>query len=128
MTRTPVDIDKPWHKSIPFSQGVVAEGKFLFTSGVTSRDDQGGVVGVGDMRRQMEKCFENLGDVLKAAGAEFGDVVKFTMYTTDIDAYRAHADVYRNHFINRPASTLIEISKLADPEMMVEIEAVVRLP
>lgn len=128
MNRQPVEIDKPWHKSIPFSQGVVAEGKFLFTAGITSRDDEGNVVGAGDIRRQMEKCFENLKDVLDAAGAGYGDVVKYTMYTTDIDAYRAHGDVYRNCFVDRPASTLIEISKLADPEMMVEIEAVVRLP
>lgn len=89
---------------------------------------EGRVVGAGDIRRQMEQCFANLGDVLRTAGAEFRDVVKWTMYTTDIDAFSQHADVYRSHFIDRPASTLVEVSRLVDPEMLVEIEAVARLP
>lgn len=128
MSRRVVEVDKPWPKSIPFSLGVVAEGRLLFTAGITARDPQGAVVGAGDIRKQMEQCFANFGDVLKAAGAGWGDVVKWTMYTTDIDAFSEHAEVYRRHFVDRPASTLIEVSRLVDPQMMVEIEAVVRLP
>ena len=128
MSRHVVEVDKPWPKSIPFSLGVVAEGRLLFTAGITARDPQGEVVGAGDVRRQMEQCFANLGDVLKIAGADWGDVVKWTMYTTDIDAFSTHADVYRRHFVNRPASTLVEVSRLVDPQMLVEIEAVVCLP
>lgn len=128
MGRRSVEVDKPWHKSIAFAQGVIADGELLFTAGITARDPDGNVVGAGDMRRQIEQCFANLGDVLAAAGAGFGDVVKYTMYTTDIDAFSQHADVYRRHFVDRPASTLIGVSRLASPDMLVEIEAVVRVP
>ena len=128
MSREPVHIDKPWVKKIAFAQGVTVEGKLLFSSGITSRAPDGSVVGVGDIRKQIETCFANLGDVLHAVGADFKDVVKYTMYTTDIDAFREHTDVYRAHFIDHPASTLVEVSKLAHPDMTVEIEAVARIP
>lgn len=128
MSREPVQIDKPWVRDSAFAQGVTVEGKLLYSSGITARAPDGSVVGVGDIRKQIEMCFENLGDVLRAVGADFGDVVKYTMYTTDIDAFREHTDVYRAHFIDHPASTLVEVSKLAHPDMTVEIEAVARVP
>lgn len=128
MSREPIHIDKPWVKKSAFAQGVTVEGKLLFTAGITARDPDGNLVGAGDIRKQIETCFKNLGDVLQAAGASFGDVVKYTMYTTDIGAFHENTDVYRAHFIDHPASTLVEVSKLAHPEMTVEIEAIVRLP
>lgn len=128
MSRQPIHIDKPWVKKSSFAQGVTVEGRLLFTAGITARDPDGNLVGAGDIRKQIETCFKNLGDVLQAAGADFGDVVKYTMYTTDIDAFHENADVYRAHFIDHPASTLVEVRKLAHPEMTVEIEAIVRLP
>lgn len=128
MSREVVGVDKPWVNSIAFSQGVIAEGRMLFTAGITARDPDGNLVGAGDIRKQIEQCFHNVGDVLRGAGADYGDVVKWTMYTTDIDAFSEHADVYRSYFIDKPASTLIEVSRLAVPEMVVEIEAVVVLP
>ena len=128
MRRDVIEVDKPWTRTVPFSLGVVTEGRTLFTAGVTARDVDGKLVGAGDMRAQIEQCFRNVGDVLRAAGADFGDVVKWTMYTTDIDDFSKHADVYRRHFINRPASTLVEVRRLVFPEMLVEIEAVASLP
>lgn len=90
---------------------------------------KGNVVGPGDIAAQTRQCFENVGDILKAAGAGFGDVVKWTMYTTDIDAFNAEAgEIWHHYFVDRPASTLVEVRRLMVPEMMVEIEAVVRLP
>ena len=126
--REVIEVDKPWTRTVGFSLGVAAENRTLFTAGVTARDADGKLVGVGDMRAQIEQCFRNVGDVLHAAGADFGDVVKWTMYTTDIDAFSQHADVYRRHFINRPASTLVEVRRLVMPEMLVEIEAIASLP
>ena len=128
MSRKVVAVDKPWVNESAFAQGVIAEGRLLYTAGVTARDPDGNLVGAGDMRKQIEQCFANVGDVLKAAGADFGDVVKWTMYTTDIVAFGEHADVYRSHFIDKPASTLIEVSRFVVPEMLVEIEAVAVLP
>lgn len=128
MSREPIHIDKPWVKESAFAQGVMVEGKVLYSSGITARAPDGRVVGVDDIRKQIEICFENLGDVLRAVGADFDDVVKYTIYTTDIDAFREHTDVSRSHFIDHPASTLVEVSKLAHPDMTVEIEAVARVP
>jgi 2-iminobutanoate/2-iminopropanoate deaminase len=128
MNRTVIDVDKPWVRNIAFSLGVAADGPLLFTAGVTARDPEGRVVGVGDIRKQIEQCFENVGDVLGAAGAGFGDVLKWTMYTTDIDAFQKHRDVWNRYFVDRPASTLVEVRRLVVPEMLVEIEAVARLP
>ncbi|HEY5636897.1 MAG TPA: RidA family protein [Burkholderiales bacterium] len=128
MRREVIEVDKPWTRTIGFSMGVVTQGRTLFTAGITARDPEGKLVGAGDMRAQIEQCFRNVGDILRAAGADFGDVVKWTMFTTDIDAFSKHADVYRRHFVNRPASTLVEVPRLVMPEMLVEIEAIASLP
>ena len=128
MPRKVIELDKPWTQTVSFSLGVVGEGRILFTSGITARDSDGEVIGKGDMRAQMEMCFQNVGDVLRAAGTDFGNVLKWTMYTTDIDEFSKNADVYKRQFINRPASTLVEVRRLIFPEMLVEIEAVALLP
>jgi enamine deaminase RidA (YjgF/YER057c/UK114 family) len=128
MTRQPVSVGKPWEKTVPFALGVVTEGRLLHTSGITARDPDGALVGVGDVRAQVEQCFKNVGDVLRAAGAGFEDVVKWTMYTTDIDAFSRAGDVWQRHFVDRPASTLVEVRRLVHPDMLVEIEAVAVLP
>ena len=128
MPRKVIELDKLWIQTVSFSLGVVGEGRILFTSGITARDSDGEVIGKGDMRAQMEMSFQNVGDVLRAAGTDFGNVLKWTMYTTDIDEFSKNADVYKRHFINRPASTLVEVRRLIFPEMLVEIEAVALLP
>lgn len=128
MSRKVIEVDKPWVSKVAFSQGVATEGPLLFTSGITARDPEGRIVGVGDIRTQIEQCFRNVGDVLSAAGASFSDVVKWTMYTTDIDAFQQHREVWHRYFVDKPASTLIEVRKFVVPEMLVEIEAVARLP
>ena len=128
MSRDVIVSDKPWTNDIAFSLGVASDERLLFTAGITARDPEGAVVGVGDIRAQIEQCFRNVGDVLKAAGADYGDVLKWTMYTTDIVAYSKHGEVWRKFFVNKPASTLIEVSRFVVPEMLVEIEAVARIP
>jgi 2-iminobutanoate/2-iminopropanoate deaminase len=128
MPRKVIELYKPWTQTVSFSLGVVGEGRILFTSGITARNSDGEVIGKGDMRAQMEMCFQNVGDVLRAAGTDFNHVLKWTMYTTDIDEFSKNSDVYKRHFINRPASTLVEVRRLIFPEMLVEIEAVALLP
>jgi 2-iminobutanoate/2-iminopropanoate deaminase len=123
-----IRVGKPWEQSVEFSLGVVSSGRFLHTSGITARDPEGKIVGVGDIEKQIEQCFSNLLDVLKAAKCDWGDVVKFTLYTTDMDAFVQHRPIWGSYFIDKPASTLIGVNRLIDPQMMVEIEAVVRLP
>lgn len=128
MTRKPLRTGKHWEGTVAFSLGVVAEGRFLHTAGITARADDGSVVGAGDMRAQVARCFENLGDVLRVAGADWDKVVKYTIFTTDIERFdRDTRDIRLPFFVDRPAATLVEVRKLIHPEMLVEVEAIVCL-
>ncbi|WP_162914959.1 RidA family protein [Desertibaculum subflavum] len=124
MTRDLITCGKPWEASALFSLGVGVEGKLLFTAGMTARDPEGRVVGAGDMRRQVEQCFENIGDVLRAAGARWEQVVKVTMYVTDFDAFEGTRDIRARYLRGRPAATAVGVSRLIHPDMMFDIEAV----
>jgi len=126
--REMIFIGKPWESRVCWGLGVITAGKFLYSSGITARDPDGNIVGVGDMRVQITQAFNNLGDVLRAAGVGYDRVIKYTMYTTDIEAFMKEAEVWQRHFIQRPASTLVEVRRLVHPDMLVEIEAVVEIP
>jgi 2-iminobutanoate/2-iminopropanoate deaminase len=104
-------------------------GDILFVSGLTAHDATGQLVGGTDAAAQTRQILKNLTLVLDAAGATMADVLKVTVFLTDIND-RAAINPVRQEFFGdaRPASTLIEVSKLALPEMKVEIEAVVGLP
>jgi enamine deaminase RidA (YjgF/YER057c/UK114 family) len=124
MSRESLSVGKPWEKTVAFSLGVVSTGRLLHTAGITARDPNGALVGVGNIRAQIEQCFRNVGDVLRVAGADFDDVVKWTMYTTDIDGFSRESDLWLGYFKDRPASTLVEVRRLVHPDMLVEIEAI----
>ena len=115
----------------PFSHytDAVRAGQLLFVSGCIAVDADGNLVGGSDVVAQTHKVFENLGATLAAGGASFGDVVKVTVYLTDIDD-RAAINPVRHQFFGeaRPASTLIEIGKLVLPGAKVEIDAVAAVP
>jgi 2-iminobutanoate/2-iminopropanoate deaminase len=104
-------------------------GDILFVSGLTAHNGEGKLVGGADAAEQARQILVNLKLVLDAAGATMADVLKVTVFLTDIND-RAAINPVRQEFFGaaRPASTLIEVSKLALPEMRVEIEAVVGLP
>jgi reactive intermediate/imine deaminase len=104
-------------------------GNMLFVSGLTAHDAEGKLVGGTDAAAQTRQILTNLNRVLDAAGATMADVLKVTVFLTDIGD-RAAINPVRQEFFGaaRPASTLIEVSRLALPEMKVEIEAVVGLP
>ena len=103
-------------------------GDLLFVSGLTAHDASGNLV-EGDAAAQTWQILDNLRLVLAAADASFADVLKVTVYLTDI-ADRTLINPVRQAFFgeSRPASTLVEVSALALPGMRVEIEAVVGLP
>jgi 2-iminobutanoate/2-iminopropanoate deaminase len=104
-------------------------GDILFVSGLTAHNSDGKIVGGADAAAQTRQILINLKLVLDAAGATMADVLKVTVFLTDIND-RAAINPVRQEFFGaaRPASTLIEVSRLALPEMKVEIEAVVGLP
>jgi len=106
----------------------VRHGDLLFISGIAPLDAAGKLVGGEDVAAQTRQVFQNMGKILAAAGAGFEDVLKVTVYLTDV-ADRARINPVRQEFFGkaRPASTLIGVAALAVPGMKVEIEAVAGL-
>jgi 2-iminobutanoate/2-iminopropanoate deaminase len=107
----------------------VRAGDLLFVSGVVPVDGAGALVGGADVVAQARQVFENMGAVLAAAGCGFGDVVKVTVFLVDVDDRPRVNTVRREVFGDaRPASTLVEVSRLAVPGARVEVEAVALVP
>jgi 2-iminobutanoate/2-iminopropanoate deaminase len=107
----------------------VRAGELLFVSGCVPVDGEGRLVGGGDVVAQARQVFANVGAVLGAAGAGFADVVKVTVFLLDVDDRAAVNEVRQEVFGGtRPASTLVEVSRLAVPGARIEVEAVALLP
>jgi enamine deaminase RidA (YjgF/YER057c/UK114 family) len=113
-----------------YSHAVTAEGsgKLVYVSGQVSWDASGNVVGKGDMRAQSEQVFKNVEAALKVAGAGWGDVIKMNGYMVGMHAERvsAYREV-RQRFLTAgalPASTLVGVERLVDPELLLEVEVV----
>ncbi|MCY3951351.1 MAG: RidA family protein [bacterium] len=104
-------------------------GDLLFVSGAAAFDSDGNVVGKGDPVTQTRVILQNIRDALQAVGADMGDVLKVTVFLTDIND-RAAINPVRKEFFGdaKPASTLFEVSALAIPDMLVEIEAIAGIP
>jgi 2-iminobutanoate/2-iminopropanoate deaminase len=104
-------------------------GDTVYISGIAPLDADGELVGRGDAAAQTRKILENMQLILDACGGTFADITRVTVYLTDVDD-RTKINPVRQEFFGdaRPASTLIEVSKLAVPGMAVEIEAIVGLP
>jgi reactive intermediate/imine deaminase len=108
-----------------YTDAVRVEGPLLFVSGVVPVDEEGGLVGGDDVVAQARQVFANLGAVLAAGGAAYADVVKVTVFLTDV-ADRARINPVRQGVFGkaRPASTLVEVSSLAVAGAKIEVEAV----
>jgi reactive intermediate/imine deaminase len=107
----------------------VRAGDLLFVSGCVPVDGDGRLVGGDDVVAQARQVFANVGAILEAGGATFADVVKVTVYVTDI-ADRTRINPVRQEVFGevRPASTLVEVSALAIPGAKLEVEAVALVP
>ena len=109
------------------SQGVSASGgNLIFASGQVARNAQGQTVGVGDIKVQTRQVLENLKAVLEEGGATLDDVVKVTVFVTNVAEHFSQIHEVRAEFWGKdyPASTLVEVSALANPDFLIEIEAV----
>jgi reactive intermediate/imine deaminase len=112
-----------------YAHAVRADGPLLFVSGVVPVDEQGRLVGGDDVVEQARAVFRNLGAVLAAGGANFADVVKVSVFLTDVDDRPLINPVRQEVFGDaRPASTLVEVSRLAIRGAKIEVEAVAVLP
>lgn len=123
MERTRVATGTRWEPVVGYSRAVRV-GNQVWVSGTTSTDAAGAVVGVGDAGMQTRQTLANIASALERAGASLEDVVRTRIYVTDISQWeavgRAHGEVFATI---RPATSMIEISRLIDPDMLVEIEA-----
>ena len=110
------------------SAGIVV-GDLLFVSGHVATDNGGNVVGVGDAEAQSREVMANIRNVVTAAGGKMEDVAKITCILTDIANYPAYSKVRAETWPNDPpASSTVVVAGLVRPELLVEVEAIVRLP
>ena len=109
-----------------WSHAVKVSGSLLFVSGQVAYDDRGNIVGRNDMKRQLERTFENLQTVVTAGGSSLEKIIALTIYVTDVEAYRlASKEVWWKFFKQDfPSVTLIGIAKLFSAGLLVEIGAV----
>lgn len=107
-----------------YTDAVVA-GKTIYVSGCGATDENGKLVGRGDVSAQTRKTLDNMKIALAAAGGTLDDVVKVTVYLADVNDRQKVNEVRKEYFRdNKPASTLIQISKFALDGMLIEIEAI----
>ena len=114
----------PYEDVIGFSRAVRV-GDLVFVSGTVAWGPDGKLLGAGDVYAQAKQTLANIEGYLREAGASLKDVVRTRIYLTDIGRWQEVARAHREAFGDvRPASSMLEISRLAEPEMLVEIEAV----
>jgi len=113
----------PWEAIVGYSRAV-RTGPFIAVTGCASVGPDGELVGEGDPYAQATRCIEVIREVLESAGANLEDVVRTRMFVTDIEQWedigRAHKEAFGDIM---PATTMVEVSRLIDPRMLVEIEA-----
>lgn len=122
MKRINISSGMEWEDKVGYSRAVRA-GDRVFVSGTTATDDEGNAVGKGDLYAQTVQCIKNIEKALNSAGASLSDVVRTRSYVTDIDDWEAFGKAHEEYFgAIKPAATLVEISKLIHPDLIVEIE------
>jgi 2-iminobutanoate/2-iminopropanoate deaminase len=117
--------------SVPTGYSHVVEvttGRTIYIAGQVALDKAGNLVGKGDFAAQAIQVFENLKLALAAAGGTFDNVVKVTTFVTDMSHIQTLRDIRSRYYTKAPSSTLVEISRLANPDLMIEIEAVAVIP
>jgi isochorismate pyruvate lyase len=113
----------PWEAQVGYCRAIRAGGH-IYVTGTAPVDDAGGVAAPGDASAQAARCLELVERALSGLGASRRDIVRTRMFVTDIERWaeygRAHREFFGEH---RPATTMVEVKRLIDPAMLIEIEA-----
>ena len=119
----------PYEKDFGYSQAVLID-KTLYISGSVAADQNGRLVSPGDMAGQMRAAYSNIRRTLAAHGADFEEVVKETIYTTDMDALLKAADLRFDYYNKErlPTTSWVQVQRLVDPGFLVQIEVIAELP
>jgi enamine deaminase RidA (YjgF/YER057c/UK114 family) len=122
MDRQDISSGGPWEDVVGYSRAVRA-GDHVFVAGTTAAQSDGAIFGGNDAYLQARRCFEIIERALAEAGATLADVVRTRMFVTDISRWeefgRAHGEFFR---AVKPAATMVEVSRLLTPEMLIEVE------
>lgn len=123
MDRYDVSSGTRWESRVGYSRAVRVDDR-IWVSGTTATNDAGEIVAIGDPYGQAKRAMENVAAAVEAAGGRVEDVVRTRLYVVDIDDWeqvgRAHAEVFGDV---RPATSMVEVSRLIDPDLLVEVEA-----
>lgn len=123
MQRRTISSGTVWEPLVGYARAVRV-GNLIYVSGTTATDEKGQVVGINDPYAQTIKTLQNIEQALHQAGATMSDVVRTRMYVTNIDDWeligKAHGEFFKAVL---PATTMVQVSRLISPDMLVEIEA-----
>ena len=108
----------------PYNQAIIATGKFMFVAGQVPIDPATGAIVEGDIKAQSHRALQNVGAILKEAGASFDNVVKTTVFLKDMNEFTSMNEVYGEYFVNKaPARSTVEAARLPR-DVRVEIEVI----
>ena len=120
--RRNISTGTPWEKVHGYSRAVRV-GNLVYVAGTTASDEQGNVIGVGNVYTQTAYALQKIAKALHEAGASLEDVVRTRIFVTDISRWQEVAQAHAEYFgAIRPVSTLVQVSQLVDPAHLVEIE------